>query len=329
MATQEFLWIDRFFKPLTENNSDALGLADDVACLTPSPNHKLILSTDTSIESVHFSRHAPAAQIACKSFLSALSDLIAKGALPYGYLMNFSKPQWVDEPWMTEFSLTIKHWQSVYGLVLLGGDTTYTPGPLVISFTMMGYVPSDKPVVLRSTAQAGDIIYVTGTIGDSGLYLKAHGPQMATLPQEALTYFEKRHFTPDIHLPLMKASSPLWSASIDISDGFLSDVGHMAKASNVCAHINLETVPFSQAALDHMERLGMTPMDLITSGEDFELALTIAPHHERDMIALADKHGVPFHRVGTFMNIDEAGKHVRIYEQGIELPLGKMGYQHF
>ena len=322
----EFSWIEKFFQPLTEGISDAHKLRDDAATLSPPANHTLVLSSDTSVENVHFLKMAHPREIASKSFLSALSDLIAKGANPHAYLMNFSKPTWIDELWMEAFSESLHSLQKAYSIILIGGDTTQSPGPLTISYTMIGYLPANQKMTLRSSAQEDDLIYVTGTIGDSGLFLKSKNLK---LPPETFSHFQSAHYAPNLPFRFMKESRHLWNASIDVSDGLIGDVHHMAKTSDLCALIDIEQIPLSDHARSQYEQMGCSLQDLATLGEDFQLALAIRPQNKKNIETRAQITDTNLTCIGKMTAKFNKNQHVIVFQHGVPLALEKAGYIHF
>ncbi len=322
----EFSWIEKFFQPLTDGISDAHNLKDDAATLSPPPHHTLVLSSDTSVENVHFLKTANPREIASKSFLSALSDLIAKGANPHAYLMNFGKPTWIDELWMEVFSESLHTLQKEYSIILIGGDTTQSPGPLTISYTMIGYLPANEKMILRSSAQEDDLIYVTGTIGDSGLFLKSGGLK---LPPETFSHFQKSHYEPNLPFYFMKESRHLWNASIDVSDGLIADIYHMAKTSGLCALIDIERIPLSDHARTQYKLMGCSLQDLATLGEDFQLALAIRPQNKKNIETRAHITNTYLTCIGRMTDVFNKNQHVIVFQNGAPMALEKVGYTHF
>src|SRR5262245_48460657 len=151
--------------PLTEGDPAAFGLKDDCALVTPPPGTDLVLKTDPVAEGVHFLPGDPAGDIAWKALAVNVSDLAAKGARPLGYLMALSFPEAPAGAWMAGFVEGLRAAQAAFGCHLLGGDTDRRPGPLSISITAIGSVPRGS-MVPRGSARPGDVLFVSGTIGD-------------------------------------------------------------------------------------------------------------------------------------------------------------------
>ena len=185
----EFELIARFFAPLA--GEGAFGLKDDVALLPQRPGHDLIVTTDTISEGTDFFAFDPPHAIAQKALRVNLSDLAAKGAEPVGYLLNLSLPHTAREDWLTAFAAGLAADQKQFDLSLLGGDTGATDGPLSITVTVFGFVPTGK-MVRRNGARVGDAVYVTGTIGDSGGGLAIFKREQHTLSDAARDHLTAR-----------------------------------------------------------------------------------------------------------------------------------------
>src|SRR5271169_1473023 len=168
MLPAEFDLIARHFRPLA--GPGALDLRDDAALLTPPPGRELVLTVDAMVAGVHFLPDDPPDLIGRKLLRVNLSDLAAKGATPLAYLMTVSAPKGTPDAWFAGFAAGLAQDQAEFGVSLLGGDTTSTPGPLSLSLTILGHVAPGR-MVRRTGARAGDGIWVTGTIGDGALGL--------------------------------------------------------------------------------------------------------------------------------------------------------------
>ncbi|HMS44516.1 MAG TPA: thiamine-phosphate kinase, partial [Alphaproteobacteria bacterium] len=167
----EFEIIKQFFRPLAIGNKASLGLKDDVALLQLYQPSQIILTADAVVAGVHFFPQDPPGLIARKALRVNISDLAAKGAQPLGYLMTIAIPAGTSQFWLENFAAGLKIDQYEFGISLLGGDTVSTPGPLTISITAIGLLPNQARLPQRCHAQIGDIIGVSGTIGDAALGL--------------------------------------------------------------------------------------------------------------------------------------------------------------
>ena len=254
----EFQLIARYFAPLA--GEGALWLRDDAALLTPAPGCELVLTKDVLVAGVHFYPDDPAQAIAQKALRVNLSDLAAKGAEPLGYLMGLMLPGLPHEAWLRDFCSGLKQDQETYGITLLGGDTARTRGPLALSITAIGQVPAGA-MLKRSGARVGDVVMVTGTIGDAALGLK-----------EREGFLRERYLRPQPRLALGKALRGLATACMDVSDGLVQDAGHIAHASGVQLLLEPAAIPLSEEARTRAH------WDAVAhGGDDYELLFATPP----------------------------------------------------
>lgn len=270
----EFTLIDRYFSPLAEGFPGAEGLRDDAALLAPPKGMEIVATTDTMNEGVHFIGDEPPGDLAKKLLRVNLSDLAAKGAQPWCYLLNLGLPQGCGEAWVADFARGLAEDQQRYGLHLAGGDSTNTRGGISLSVTAFGLVEKGK-IVRRSGAKPGDLLYVTGTIGDAHLGLKAARGELEA-SEEDTAYFLSAYRLPDPPVACARELGGLASAAMDISDGLAQDLGHLCAASGVGARVNARDVPLSEAARRQNVELGA----LLTGGDDYQLLLAIPPGRE-------------------------------------------------
>ena len=240
--------IIRLLAPLARGAPGALGLEDDCALLTPAPGTQLVLKTDPVAEGVHFLPDDAPEDIAWKALAVNVSDLAAKAARPLGYLMALSFPEPPAAAWLTRFAAGLQAAQSAFGCHLLGGDTDRRPGPLTISITIIGEVEAGR-MVRRATARPGEVLFVSGSLGDAALGLALRkDPALADrwqlAPAEA-AYLRERYARPQPRLGLGPALRAHASAAMDISDGLAKDLARMCKASGCAAHVRLSDVPLS------------------------------------------------------------------------------------
>ncbi len=276
---------------------------------------------DTLIGGVHFLNDDSPDLIARKALRVNLSDLAAKGAEPFGYLLSLSLPPSVDEAWISEFTSGLAADQQEFKIVLWGGDTTSTPGPLMVSVTALGTVPEGQ-MIRRDGAKPGDTVWVTGTIGDGSLGLDATA---AGAPDAALA---DRYRLPHPRLDIAKALRGVATACADISDGLVADLGHIAEASGVCATIRTEDVPLSTQARNAMETNPDNLLRVLTGGDDYELVLTVTEANGALILSRADALGIRMTKIGEI-----SGKHqaedVYVLNEGKLLDLPLTGYSHF
>ncbi|MEL6365918.1 MAG: thiamine-phosphate kinase, partial [Pseudomonadota bacterium] len=220
--TDEFALIETLFAPLA-TDAAALGLKDDAALWSAAGEG--VIAKDMLVEGVHFRSADPLDRVARKALRVNLSDLAAMGATPAGYLLGLALPdRLLDRDALGPFADGLAEDQAAYGLSLIGGDTTRTPGPLVVSITMTGRLDGRRPL-RRGGALVGDDVYVSGTIGDAGLGLRAFEGAPDGLAREHVACLKDRYQLPEPRLGLGEALCGVASAAADVSDGLLSDAG--------------------------------------------------------------------------------------------------------
>jgi thiamine-monophosphate kinase len=311
----EFSLIARHFRPLAGPGS--LDLRDDAALLVPPPGRELVLTVDAMVGGVHFLPDDPADLVARKLLRVNLSDLAAKGATPLGYLLTVSTPKATPEAWYAAFAAGLAADQTQYGATLLGGDTTSTPGPVSLSLTAIGHV-APGTAVHRFGAQAGDGIWVTGTIGDGALGLLVATGRLSDLTGHLLG----RYRLPQPRVGL--AIGGVASAGMDVSDGLVQDLGHLCRASGLAATIEASSVPLSDAA---RAAGGEWLETCLTGGDDYELLLAVPPAREDALRQAASDAGMAVTRIGGF----HAGPAAVIVRNagGEPLALKRGGWSHF
>lgn len=311
----EFDLIAKLFAPLSKNAPGAFGLTDDAAAIAPPPGHELVITTDALVCGVHFRESDPADSIAKKALRVNLSDLAAKGAAPIGYLLALSLPKQTQMRWLEEFARGLREDQSEFGIALYGGDTTATPGPLTLAITAFGSVPAGA-MLRRSGAKAGDLVFVSGTVGDAGAELKHPGWEFLTA----------RYRTPPPRVALGLALRGIASASLDVSDGLLADLGHIADTSHVRIDIDAALIPRSA----ELERIAGPSVEAVveaaTAGDDYEIAFSAPPSKRGAVFEAARKASTPVTEIGKVL----AGEGVRLLdEKGDAIPVRRPGYVHF
>jgi thiamine-monophosphate kinase len=313
-SLDEFGRIARFFAPLASGFPGALGLTDDAALLAPVPGEELAVTTDALVADVHFRSHDPPDLIARKALRVNLSDLAAMGAKPVCYTLAAVLPASCDEAWLAGFARGLAADQAEFGIALAGGDSVRTPGPLTLSVTAIGSVPAGR-AIRRSGARPGDRVYVSGTIGDGALGLAALSGRIA-----ADTTLADRYLLPRPRLALGRALQGRASAALDVSDGLVADLGHIAETSAVGLIIEAARVPLSPAARAALAADPRLLATVLTGGDDYELAFT-APADLPAEIA-----GVAVTCIGRV--VEGAGVSV-LDRTGKAVTLSAQGYRHF
>ncbi|OYW65532.1 MAG: thiamine-phosphate kinase [Bosea sp. 12-68-7] len=228
----EFELIARHFAPIA--GPGGLGLVDDAGLLRPARGYEIVVTADTLVAGVHFFPDDPPGSIARKALAVNLSDLAAKGAKPEGFVLALALPKGWTESWLAAFATGLKQAADAGGCPLIGGDTVSTPGPLTLSITAFGSVPAGR-MVLRSGAKPGDMLAVSGTIGDGALGLKVHGPAapswVAGLSEGHRAALTERFLHPQPRLRLAAGLQAHASAAMDVSDGLVGDLAKLLKAS--------------------------------------------------------------------------------------------------
>jgi thiamine-monophosphate kinase len=311
----EFSLIARHFKPLA--GPGALQLRDDAALLDPPAGRQLVLTADAMVAGVHFLPDDPPDLIGRKLLRVNLSDIAAKGAVPLGYLMTVSTPRDTQDAWFAGFAAGLAVDQALYGVKLLGGDTTSTPGPISLSLTMIGHV-APGTAVHRFGAAAGDEIWVTGTIGDGALGLAVAQGRLT----DPTGFLLGRYRLPQPRIGLVLAG--IASAAMDVSDGLVQDLGHICRASGLAAELQAVEVPLSDTARAAGPDWLAT---CLTGGDDYELLLAVPSAHAKALKQQAAHAGIPVTRVGHF----HSGPPEVMVRQanGEPLALERGGWSHF
>jgi thiamine-monophosphate kinase len=310
MAIAEFDLIKRYFSlyPL-QHSFNQLGIGDDCALLSIPPNLQLAITTDTMVENVHFFANTNPQWLGHKLLAVNLSDLAAMGAEPFAVTLALTLPS-VDEAWLQAFSTGFMNLARQHQLDLIGGDTT--SGPLTLTVQAMGVVPKGT-ALLRSAAKVGDLIYVSGQLGNAGLGLKICQGYACPNPEPALTHFHQ----PQPRIAQGLALRGVANACIDISDGLAADLGHILEKSAVGACLDWAKLPLSADVKHYVSQTGDWQLPL-TAGDDYELCFTVAPESVSKLPA-------DCYCVG----IIEAEPGLRINRGGQTETLQAKGFEHF
>lgn len=329
----EFEIIARFFAPLAAAEPGALGLTDDAALLKPPPGRQLAVTTDSLCAGVHFPADEDPGTIAARLIGVNLSDLAAMGAEPWAYTLSLALPGDWNGDWragfLEAFAEELGRQQETHGIHLVGGDTVATPGPLMLTLTAIGTVAEGREL-RRSGAEAGDDVYVSGSIGDAALGLKVLKDELTGLRRQHAEYLLARYRRPQPRVRLGGRLFGLASAAIDVSDGLVADLRHVARTSRVEASIDLGLVPFSAAASAAMASDPALSELAITGGDDYELLFTAPPSAAPRLEDLSKDIGLALTIIGKIGGEGDKAGHVRVVdEDGREMTIKDSGYRHF
>jgi len=321
MSLSEFDIIERYFRGLGVLREELiLGVGDDAALLRPSPGRVLALTMDTLVAGGHFPEDAPADSVGHKALAVNLSDLAAMGAEPLGVLLSLTMPAF-DGAWLAGFCEGFGALAARHDVALMGGDTTR--GPLSVTVQATGALAPGE-ALRRNGAQPGDVVLVSGTLGDAavGLWLwqrKGRG----TDPQTA--WLRNRLNRPEPRISLGRLLAGRAHAAIDISDGLLADLGHVLEASGVGARIDADAVPVS-AALRAVCPAGDARRYALAWGDDYELCASVDPAEADRLCRQAAELGVALTPVGRIV----AGSGIELVDgAGRKLAAPGSGYRHF
>jgi thiamine-monophosphate kinase len=317
----EFRWINRL-RPLTRADPRALNLNDDAAILPSRAGFDLAISTDAMVEGVHFLAGDSMDIVARRLLRTSLSDLAAKAAEPFGYLLTIAWPARFDDADRDRFIAGLDQDGRQFGIVLLGGDTVSTPGPLTVSATVLGWVPQGR-MVGRGRARAGDLCVVCGAIGDGWLGLRAARSEIADDTGELAA----RYRLPEPLFVLKDALRGHARAAADVSDGLLADAMHIAEASGLGLELDLARIPFSRAGADWLTKQSEvveSRIQLATGGDDYALVCAIAPEAEMAFAADVAKAGSTATTIGVFTSTHDLS--VTLGDQSLNV--GSLGWRH-
>ncbi len=316
----EFDIIQRYFNWQQVSDSVQIGIGDDAAVLNlpHQQNQQLVVSVDTFIEGVHFPENTPADAIGHKALAVNLSDLAAMGAKPAWFTLALTLPEF-NPTWLKNFSAGLKALANQHYIALIGGDTTR--GKLSITIQVMGLIKSGK-ALLRNDAKPKDKIYITGNLGDAAIGLAIIQNRLdQSLSQSASQFCQQALNYPQPQNTLSQIIKPYANACIDISDGLLQDLGHILKASQVGAQLDLDMIPLSKSALElgHKQALPYA----LSGGDDYQLLFTVAKENEKSLLEVVAKANQTIFCIGEVNN-----NHNQITDYSGNI-ITTAGYQHF
>ncbi len=317
----EFSILDQLFKPLAGLNREARGLMDDVAVLPPDTGCDLVVSTDAIVAGVHFFEHDPLDLVARKLMRVNLSDIICKGAVPYGYQLLTVWPRGTTFAEKQDFVRGLKTEQDRFRIDLFGGDTVSTFGPMVFSMTIFGKVPKGR-ALSRLGARAGDKVLVSGYIGQAYLGLRALQGNLPGVSHHDTNEVITAYHLPEIRHDLAPALLQYASASMDVSDGLLADADHLARANGLMVRLDLNRVPTSLAGRAAVAA-GLSPVELVTGGDDYQILCTAGEAGAKALVMSG------FYEIGVCLGPSEdtpAG--AELWADGRRIEVASKGFTH-
>lgn len=317
----EFELIERYFRPLSENGRGVnTAIGDDAAILNIDSKEQLVVTTDTQIESVHFPSGADPEKVGFRSYATSLSDIAAMGATARWASLALTVSS-AESSWLAGFSKGAAAALEQSGASLVGGDTTC--GPLVITWNIIGTVPVGE-ALLRNGAQVGEGIYVSGTLGSAAAAL-----EMSLVGEcacsEAEAELRNRYWYPRSRIALATELRPVLSSCIDISDGLIADLSHLARSSHYGISLNGDRVPIAPAVVKLLGYERARQLAL-TGGDDYELCFTVPVEREAELWPITRKLDIDVMRIGTIV---EGSQLQVIDDQGRILEMDRVGYRHF
>ena len=320
----EFQLIQEYFASWQEvGPQPVLGIGDDAALVSIPQGKQLVVAADTIVEGRHFPATARPEQIASRALRVNLSDMAAMGARPLHYTLCLTLPQSKND-WLAAFAKNLRADSETFQCSLIGGDTT--KGELCISLQMMGIVDTGKALV-RSAAEAGHLIFVTGNLGDAAGFVAADFSSEAEFEPLA-----SKFWSPEPRIDFAQKSLDFIAACIDVSDGLLADLGHICAASGVSAEVAIDRVPVStELRASFPERA----LELaLTGGDDYELCFTAPADQEESLSSVAKDCGLALTQIGRVVSTDGVEQNgVRCFDsKGLLIDRfnkNSGGYSHF
>ncbi len=303
------------------------GIGDDAAVLNIPKNGPTLITHDMLVEDIHFrSSWMSPFSLARKLTKINVSDIAAMGGIPTYALLSIALPTPLPSGWLEGFSKGLRKTFNEYNLSLIGGDTSLSPGPIVVALTLMGTCRPEAPL-MRHSPNPHDTLYVTGPIGDAALGLAILNKANDILRGgEEISYLTQRHLnpTPRLEIAQILATNQLATSMIDISDGLIGDLVHLLEETNMGARLYLEKIPLSPAFLHLSQKIHPSPEDLVLSGgEDYELLFT-SPYEPQYL-------GLHYPAIASQVTgigeiTEEPG--IKVLKNGVPLNLKINGYRH-
>ena len=319
MPLSEFELIDLFFRNLGPARDDVLlGVGDDCALLSVPQGKRLAVTLDTLVEGRHFAPGTDPEDLGHKALAVNLSDLAAAGAEPAWVSLALTLPR-ADPLWLEGFARGFGALAARHGVALVGGDTTR--GPLAVTVQAHGFVREGR-MLRRDGARPGDLVYVTGTLGDAGLALLVE--QGLYTDPEHLAFLRSRLARPEPRVAAGRALVGLATAAIDVSDGLAADLGHILDASGCGAGLQLDRLPLSPALRDYVRETGDWGLAL-SAGDDYELCFAVPHERQREAEDIGRRTDCAMSWIGT---VEKTPGLRCLQPDGTTVEAGS-GYDHF
>jgi thiamine-monophosphate kinase len=307
-----------------------LGIGDDCAILRPKPGQEICVTTDFSLEGVHFRRDwHPPESVGHRCLARGLSDLAAMGADPLAVFLSLAIPARLPAAWLTRFLDGFLALARQHRVPLAGGDTAQSPsiskrgdgGPIAADIVAIGQLPGNR-ALLRSAAQVGDLIYVTGALGGAAAELHALSQKPSRFSKLTQAAPGHPHLYPEPRLKVGRRLRHLAHAMIDISDGLSTDLAHLCKESHLAALLDESALPIHPLAAKSKNPFGLA----LHGGEDYELLFTASPT-ARIPRRIA---GIPIRRIGTMRKPSRRQPLITlITSEGRNRSVEPAGWEHF
>lgn len=322
LLNSEFDVINNYFRRKNPNRDDVLlGIGDDCALTKINNKDNLALTIDTLVEGTHFLNSTAAEIIGYRAMAVSLSDLAAIGAIPAWSMLSIVMPK-LNEKWIEKFCIGFFNISDKYDIQLIGGNIARGP-VITVTVQVNGFTKPGK-TLLRSGAKPGDLIYVTGSLGNSALWIK-HLIGELKIPSNYYNYVEKRFAKPKPRIRQGIDILDIANSAIDISDGLAQDLSHILSSSHSGACLYLEKLPISKALLESTN-LDNAIINALTGGEDYELCFTVPKLNISKIERIASNWDCKITEIG-FITCESQLKLLRA--DGSNLYLDKLGYDHF
>jgi thiamine-monophosphate kinase len=315
----EFDLIKKYFSKLSRLNKGSLDLNDDVFF---DKNKSLVISIDTYNEGVHFIDFKKPDLVIKKILRSSISDLVCKGVSPkYYFISGSGNKKTFTKKNLSKISNSLKKEQNKYGILLCGGDTTFS-NKLSFSITSVGY---SKTIVYRNKVKLNDEIYLTGNLGDSYVGLQILQNKIKTT-KKLKNYFIKKYFEPEIQIKLTRKLLKFANSSIDISDGLIDDLEKMMNKQKLSYKILEEKIPISNNLFNYIKKNNLKKTDFISNGDDYQILFTASADKSRIISTTSKNLGIKISKIGKIGSNNK--KSIIIDQKGEHLLIKKQGYKH-